>query len=68
MIVISKHMAINMDYVIHWTAGRTAGNNQGTTLTFRDNKSVYLTVSFDVFNTQYRMAKDDGLNVFWLEY
>ena len=61
-------MAINMDYVIHWTAGRTAGNNQGTTLTFRDNKSIYLTVSFDVFNTQYRMAKDDGLNVFWLEY
>ena len=65
MIIISKHMAFNMDYVIHWQASQ---GGKGTTLTFRDDKSIYITCSFDVFNTQYRMAKDDGLNVFWLDY
>ena len=65
MIVISKDYAFNMDYVIHWT---TSHGGKGTTLTFADAKTVFITCDFDVFNDQYRMAQDDGLKIFWLEY
>ena len=54
-----------MDYVIHWQA---SSGGKGTTLTFTDDKTVFITCDFDVFNAQYRMAQDDGFKVFWLEY
>jgi len=65
MIIISKHYAFNMDHVIHWTS---SNHGTGTTLTFIDDKSVYITCDFDVFNDQYNRAVRDELKVYWLEY
>ena len=65
MIIISKHYSIDMSYIKYW---RSSNGGKGTTLTFKDDKSVYITCEFDVFNDQYRTAKIDNLKVYWLEY